>query len=189
MCYGNTSRQRYQSNFNLDHQAWAGPKPPPEDDVRQQPNLRRLHPGNDWANLSVQKHAGADGQRKPSKRPNLHLYDTSEEMPPFLSSSVASRPPPATAPRPASAEPRRKASVAARLSMDNPFAATAGGSSTAGGRKKPTAHKMRTPYAELKLAHQNDFNGKRGGTIHRQKTNRFYNSTGGWGAAQGVSGR
>lgn len=193
MCYATRPNVKASSQFNLDHQAWSGPKQRPEDNVRKAINLRHLHPGNDWSNLSVQKHAGEDGQRKPSKRPNVHLYDISSDMPScFTSTTQFTR---------SAAEARvhgkRSTPHDNRMSADNPFARDAPRPATApngggGGTKKPTKKKnpyrARTPYAEQKVSHHNDFMGKRS-ALDRRSTNVFYNSNGGWGAAQGVASR
>lgn len=187
MCYGVKDQKRTRkqpSRFNLDHSAWRdAPAQKPEDDTIKAPNPRHLYAANDWSNLAMLKHRDNQGNLKSTKKPNMHMYDISQEMPPFLlASSVMGRLQAKEAPRKTG---KRCDGFAQRASEDNPLAgARPNTAPEAGGKRRPPkGSKLTTrPIAHNKVTHTNNF-GIKNHPYDRHASNRFYNSTGGWGAS------
>jgi len=187
MCYGvdqKVKARKVSSRFNLDHAAWKDAPAQKADEEIKPPNPRHLHAANDWCNLAMLKHRDKKtNELRSTKKPNVHMYDISQEMPPFLlASSVMGRLPQKEAPRRSG---KRCDGMGQRASEDNPLAG--GRPHTApepGGKRKPPKGTNLTtrPIAHNKVTHTNNF-GIKNHPYDRHASNRFYNSTGGWGAS------
>lgn len=176
LCYNAREIPEPTGGLNLDHQAWATIDQQREEPTVAVPNARKLHPANDWSNLSIQKHRDKrTGLLRPTKTVNKLMLQVSGDLPEFMCAQALNTTE-ATKPKP---QGKRSFAEQRMSSNGNPINPKVVPREN---RRPKSSQPIRTPYAQQAAAlHANDFNVR-----HRQydriTANKFYGSVGGWGS-------